>query len=295
MRYCALFTLPLCCLIVLLNIGEEGLFCLLSRQQNQVNSTLPLSSHYIKKTARSKFHGPARFNSSDILTLWESKVNLHDKYFEICVNHVKAFEELQISWNIDGKDFGRICTLIDFVTWVQKYNLTSPQRLLTTCVEDPELKYISPQEIVEYKYEIELGTGDLHDLNKIELGEKFDFMIFSHTLEHLWNPMLCVQNIFMKMKPGGYVFTSVPALNMQHMTPYHYQHFTPMGLAILFRGAGFEIDEIGQWGNLNYEIVLLSNLGWPDWNTLQKPILNQREHPCQVWILAHKPNSLAAD
>ena len=69
----------------------------------------------------------------------------------------------------------------------------------------------------------------------------FDFFLFNQTLEHLYNPFHAVENIYKIVKPGGYVFTSVPTLNIPHMTPVHFNGFTPMGLAMLFLSAGFEI------------------------------------------------------
>ena len=75
-------------------------------------------------------------------------------------------------------------------------------------------------------------------------------MVFSQTMEHLYDPLLALVNIFKVTKEGGHVFTSAPCLNIQHMTPFHYYHYTPMGLATLFVMAGFEIVEFGQWGNL---------------------------------------------
>ena len=132
-------------------------------------------------------------------------------------------------------------------------------------------------------------NGDLHLLDSADIGVDFDMALFAQTLEHLWDPLLSVKNLFGKLRYGGYIFTSVPSLNIQHMTPNHYQHFTPMGLAMLFINAGFEVVEIGQWGNLDYEVKLLHTLQWPKWSDLDQPVVNQREHPCACWILARKP------
>ena len=101
--------------------------------------------------------------------------------------------------------------------------------------------------------------------------------------------------------------TQVPALNIQHQTPFHFQHFTPMGLAMHMVQAGFQIVEVGQWGNLDYETQLLSQLHWPGYSVLANLargrsgpggvydggadplIINDRRHPCQVWTLVRRP------
>jgi len=66
------------------------------------------------------------------------------------------------------------------------------------------------------------------------------------------------------MKTGGYVYTSMPTINIPHGTPIHYNGFNPMGLVMIFKSVGFEIIEIGQWGNLDYIIKLFTNHRWPD-------------------------------
>ena len=80
-------------------------------------------------------------------------------------------------------------------------------------------------------------------------GEPFDLAVVSQTLEHLYDPLLALVNLRRKLTPGGLLFTSTPTVNRPHMTPFHFRHYSPMGLAALLTQAGFEIVELGQWGN----------------------------------------------
>jgi SAM-dependent methyltransferase len=192
-------------------------------------------------------------------------------------------------------DYPRSTIIWDFVEWTEKHNLTRPKSLLTTFL-DVELDFIHPQLSTQYKYgrNGDEESGDLHALfQKNLIGEPFDFVFFSQTLEHLYDPLLCLRNLFNKMSPGGHLFTSTPAVNKQHMTPVHFFHYTPMGLAVLLRRAGFEIVQAGQWGNYDYELELFKHadvLHWPNRNALTKPhIVNSLFHPCQVWALVRKP------
>ena len=87
------------------------------------------------------------------------------------------------------------------------------------------------------------------------------------------------------------------------MTPFHFHHFTPMGLAMNAVQAGFEIVEMGQWGNQDYGTNLLGLLGWPDYKLLAAAakkrgavdadgepfIVNDRNSPAQVWALVRRP------
>jgi hypothetical protein len=75
--------------------------------------------------------------------------------------------------------------------------------------------------------------------------------------------MLCVMQA-----PGGHLFTSVPCLDIPHMTPVHFQHLTPMGLAVLMEQAGFTVLELGQFGNHFYEQYILSTQRWAGMMTM---------------------------
>jgi SAM-dependent methyltransferase len=127
---------------------------------------------------------------------------------------------------------------------------------------------------------------DLHNISE-NIKDEFDFFLFNQTIEHLYNPFEAIQQIYKIIKPGGYVFTSVPTINIPHNTPIHFNGFTPMGLAMLFKTANFEIIEMGQWGNINYITTLFSTHDWPGLNTLNN-ISNEEKNVCQCWILARK-------
>ena len=106
--------------------------------------------------------------------------------------------------------------------------------------------------------------------NEKRCKNEFDFFIFSQILEHLYNPFEAVKQIYEIVKPGGYVFTSAPTLNIPHITPIHFNGFTPMGLAMLFKTANFEIIEIGQWGNYEYISKLWDSHQWLGYDKLHK-------------------------
>ena len=74
------------------------------------------------------------------------------------------------------------------------------------------------------------------------------------------------------------------------MTPIHFNGFTPMGLAMLFKTANFEIVEIGQWGNFEYISRLFQSHSWSGYDTLNKnnQVTNEERNVCQCWILARK-------
>ena len=98
---------------------------------------------------------------------------------------------------------------------------------------------------------------------------------------------MALENIYKYVKPGGYVFTSVPTINIPHSTPIHYNGYNPMGLTLLFLSTGFDVIETGQWGNYDYINQLFKQHSWPD--VSQVSHVNEERNVSQCWILARRP------
>lgn len=191
-------------------------------------------------------------------------------------------------WN--NHDAPRCLCIIDFIEWINKYNLNKVEILNTTCKSDPELEFITANKINEYPYNY--NTQPSFDLHNFKKQEKCDFFIFNQTIEHLYNPFIAVKNIYDNIKPGGYVFTSVPTNVIPHSTPFHFANWTPMGLIMLFMSVGFKVKETGQWGNRNYIYNAFINNNFPlshDFPDIIKCGSNNEEHNvCGCWLLAQK-------
>lgn len=221
-----------------------------------------------------------------IRDLYDTKVKLPQSYFT-------KYEYLppcpiksrNYQWN--NNDFPRNWCVLDFIEWTTKHGATTVGHLGYTCQTDDELEFLT----ANHKTLLEYPSYDLHTL---AFKNEFDFFLFNQTLEHLYNPFEAVKKIYESLKPGGYVFTSVPTLNIPHMTPIHFNGFTPMGLAMLFKTNNFDVVEIGQWGNFEYIQRLWYTHNWPGYNDLQKNnrVTNEERNVCQTWILARKPIGL---
>jgi SAM-dependent methyltransferase len=223
------------------------------------------------------------FSESEISQLYINKVKLPESYF-------KKYETLpscpvkmyNYSWK--NHDFPRVWCILDFIEWTKKHNI-SIEHLGYTCDSDPELEFIFPSKktLVSYPH------YDLHTISN-HFKNEFDFFLFNQTIEHLYNPFEAIKQIYEIVKPGGYVFTSVPILNIPHSTPIHFNGFNPMGLAVLFKTSNFEIIEIGQWGNYDYIQKLWGTHEWPCYNMLNNNnvVTNEERNVCQCWILVRK-------
>jgi SAM-dependent methyltransferase len=193
-------------------------------------------------------------------------------------------------WKWEGKDFPRVIALLEFEKYIEKYNFQIDKLLMFNSTEDPEIEYLGNRvkKIYSVDYEANTTDGDLHCLN-VPVKD-CDFAMANQTLEHLYNPQQCLNNIKKHLRDGGYLYINVPACNAPHSEPYHYfTGFTPMGLAATAYQVGFKILEIGQWGNLEYMLKLWSrNPGWSDYTQLSNPGINEFHNPVITWGLFQK-------
>jgi 2-polyprenyl-3-methyl-5-hydroxy-6-metoxy-1,4-benzoquinol methylase len=246
---------------------------------------------------RSKGRNISHFllNASQIQSLW-NRIRPTPNYFYQHKHINKYFTENPATqwvrtW-MNGKEFSRVVCLLDFHRWSLKYGFNNVKNLLITD-DDPELHFIQAQKKITYKHTRD--GGDLHYIEEAEVpSDCVDFVLFSQTLEHLYDPLLCLMNLRDKLKVNGMIFSSVPTLNTQHMTPHHFFHYTPFGLATIMERAGFEVLEVGQYGSWKFEQKVLGELSWPDHtNFIVGGELDiDPRRPDNVWVLARKKESL---
>jgi hypothetical protein len=88
-------------------------------------------------------------------------------------------------------------------------------------------------------------VGDAHKLSHY-FDEKFDLVYSSAVFEHLAMPWVIALEISKVLKIGGLVFIETHFSFSSHERPWHFFHFTDMGLKSLFSSAlGFECIEAG--------------------------------------------------
>lgn len=223
------------------------------------------------------------FSEEDLHILYNDKVKLDQSYFAKYEN-VPSCPVKKYNYNWGHYDFPRTWCILDFIEWMTKHDI-QVNHLGYTSETDPELEFINYLNKTFLPY----PQYDLHTISN-HFKNEFDFFLFNQTIEHLYNPFEAIKQIYKIIKPGGYVFTSVPTLNIPHMTPIHFNGYTPMGLAVLFKSANFEIIETGQWGNFDYIQKLWGTHNWPGYDKLNKNniVKNEERNVCQCWILARK-------
>lgn len=225
-----------------------------------------------------------QFSETEISAIYKNFVNKDGRYYNKFMR--LPLEKNNKNWKWEGKDFPRIWALLDLEEWLQKHELTKFTKLLSTCNTDPELEYMKYDKLTHIPYIN--GENDLHTL---DLNEKdFDMVVFNQTIEHLYNPFMAMERLYAHTANGGHIFTSVPTINIPHMTPFHFNGMTPMGLCMLMMSVGYNVKEIGFWGNMDYINFIFQNQTWPDYRQLMKDgiIRNEMNRNVQCWILAQK-------
>jgi hypothetical protein len=225
------------------------------------------------------------FTEQEVIDTYNKFVKKENSYFQKLSPFPLHLNNKRWKW--EGHDFPRIACLLDFQEWVVKHNINPLNNVLCTASDDPELEFLNINNLDYKPYENE--NNDFHTLNLPRTD--YDFILFSQTIEHLYNPFLSMWNLYHHMNEGGMMFTSMPTINIPHMLPFHYNGFTPLGLCMLMKSVGFEVLELGYWGNYDYISKLFKNHNWPSYQELideKGNIPNEPKNQVQCWILVKK-------
>jgi SAM-dependent methyltransferase len=230
------------------------------------------------------------------IILTESEIENVYKNFILPKSNKEYLERYKIlppnpnkNWDWRRKDMPRIFAVLEFKKFIDDNNLFFDKVLTLNGGGDPEYEHLKYNKNINYNYTDDKLNYDLHNLN---LPEKdFDFFMTNQTLEHVYDPVKVVQNIYKHMKENGIVYMNLPAVNIPHSTPFH--HFTgitPVGLGCIFKSAGFKILDIGFWGNSSYHNFIFNRYHhpkWPDYTQVTDYTSNF-ERPVITWIFAKK-------
>jgi SAM-dependent methyltransferase len=117
--------------------------------------------------------------------------------------------------------------------------------------------------------EIEIGRLESAAL----LGRTYDFVLLAAILEHVYDPMSCLRQVYGALKPGGVLFIDVPnecslwtkfanayqrlrgrrwAVNLSPtFAPFHVVGFCPRSLSAALKTVGLEVLKLQthRWGN----------------------------------------------
>jgi len=105
------------------------------------------------------------------------------------------------------------------------------------------------------------------DIKKLKFNEKFDLIILSHVIEHLYRPEYLIKKMKKLLSPKGIIYLKTPNseflfLNIMTSTslfdtPRHINIFSPNSLIKLFEKQGFETEVFNEF-NLNDFVNLIN-------------------------------------
>jgi len=225
-------------------------------------------------------------SGDEIEHLYRKHVHIHDT-----AEYSRRYSRLPINennreWRWEGKDVARVIAVLEFARICSLHQLTAKHLLTFNGEGDPELEHLRYERHSNFNYTD--GPVD-YDLQTLRIPRHaYDFVMLNQTLEHVYHPLLCLENVRDFLAPGAYIYANVPTVNIPHSTPFHYYTgFTPTGLACLLRACEFEVIEVGQWGNAEYIGRMFKTQSWPDFRQLRS-YAGDFNNPVIAWVLARK-------
>jgi SAM-dependent methyltransferase len=229
-----------------------------------------------------------KLTNEDIKKIYQKFIvpNLNNEY-RLRYAKLPVEKNLQF-WSWENKDFPRVIALLEFEKFIKERNIISKNALAINGENDPEWHYLQTEKITPINY---IDNPSNFDLNNLILDRNdFDFAMCNQTLEHVYDPITCLENIYKYMKKGGIIYLNMPGNSIPHDTPIHfYTGFTAAGVGAIVQAAGFKILSIGHWGNQEYCEKSHKESRWPDYKELQSQGLNDiHRTPDIVWVFAIK-------
>ncbi len=165
-----------------------------------------------------------------------------------------------------------------FDEWVG--STTKPQTVAVVGGDsnEPELQHLSDSVITFYGIE---NTNNDSRFRELDLNAdqpfntaigKFDLVLCSQVLEHLYNIPKSLKTITDLVKPGGHVWFGFPSSNFPHGSPEYYSAGYPFQTVAKLLPLEFELVISGQLGSKRNYIWTHALREWPSLDELNHPI-----------------------
>ena len=82
--------------------------------------------------------------------------------------------------------------------------------------------------------------GDLDSYFAIP-SDEYNIIIFSHTIEHIFDPLQCLLRLKAHLKPGGIMYILLPDRGKLLWTKGHYHEINGYSMSLLLKRAGLKI------------------------------------------------------
>ncbi len=166
-----------------------------------------------------------------------------------------------------------------FNDWVRISGIPASIAVVGGDSTDPELEHLSQSEMTFFG--IENSTNDERfrhldlnsDLSDFVPANRFDLVLCSQVVEHLYNLPQSIKVISSLVKPGGYLWLGFPASNFPHGSPDYYAAGYPVQTAVKLLPSEFEVVLSGQIGTKRNYLWTHTLREWPPIEELNQPFL----------------------
>ena len=202
---------------------------------------------------------------------WPEKDRLKsERQFKYCSS--------KITENSDILDFG--CSL--------GYTLNLFKKTGHNCVGIEPSPTASRYAIENFKLDI---ITDFYEDNIPEIG-RFDLIILSHVLEHIWRPEVLLKELKKTLKSKGKIFIEVPIVEFfseerdpMPITVEHVNYFSINSLITLAESSGLKLSHLNVFHNLDGEAPNYTTVGFLLENSIEKL---KNDYPKESKLISQK-------
>ena len=165
-----------------------------------------------------------------------------------------------------------------FNEWIESSSKPQTIAVVGGDSTEPELKHLSDSKITFYGIEnsnndprfreLDLNTDHPHNT----YNEKYDLVLCSQVIEHLYDVPKALKTIASLVKPGGHVWLGFPSSNFPHGSPEYYSAGYPFQTVAKLLPSDFELVISGQIGSKRNYLWTHTLREWPSLDELNHPI-----------------------
>ena len=165
-----------------------------------------------------------------------------------------------------------------FNEWIESSSKPQTIAVVGGDSTEPELEHLSDSKITFYGIEntnndprfreLDLNTDHPHNT----YNEKYDLVLCSQVIEHLYDVSNSIKTITGLVKPGGYVWLGFPSSNFPHGSPEYYSAGYPFHTIAKLMPRQFEVIISGHLGSRRNYLWTHTLREWPSLNELNNPI-----------------------
>jgi SAM-dependent methyltransferase len=204
-------------------------------------------------------------------------------------------ETLEVSMRLVSENFSRAILITKFISEFRKVHHKNKVEIAVVggYKNEPEIRILKhfgySVSVTTFGVENEDFYLDLNLNSEAQRRQRFDLVLCSQVLEHVYNHESLFKSIIALTKPNGFIWISCPASNIPHMLDSYYcAGVTAEYLAKNLRRFNIEILNFGQIGSIRLYKTVHTLRTWPTVKGYYNPVFygdNSRPRYRQIFFL----------